>query len=51
VHTEKAIGRIVDADYATETIALAKHQILSQAATAMLAQANKSKQTVLTLLQ
>jgi flagellin len=51
MHTEKAIGRIVDADYATETIALAKHQILSQAATAMLAQANKSKQTVLTLLQ
>ena len=35
----------------TETTALAKHQVLSQAATAMLAQANQSKQSVLSLLQ
>ena len=46
-----ALGRIVDADFSTETMMLAKHQILSQAATAMLAQANKSKQSVLALLQ
>ena len=51
MHTEMAIGRIVDADYSSETMMLAKHQILSQAATAMLAQANKSKQSVLALLQ
>ena len=44
-------GRILDADFATETGNLAKGQILQQAATAMLAQANASKQTVLALLQ
>ena len=44
-------GRIMDADFATETGNLAKGQILQQAATAMLAQANASKQTVLALLQ
>jgi flagellin len=44
-------GRIMDADFATETGNLAKGQILQQAATAMLAQANASKQSVLTLLQ
>ena len=51
MNTEMAISRIVDADFSTETMMLAKHQILSQAATAMLAQANKSKQSVLALLQ
>jgi flagellin len=51
MHTEMAIGRIVDADFSHETMMLAKHQILSQAAAAMLAQANKSKQSVLALLQ
>jgi len=51
MHTEMALGRIVDADFSNETMMLAKHQILSQAATAMLAQANKSKQSVLALLQ
>ena len=51
MHTEMALGRIVDADFSTETMMLAKYQILSQAATAMLAQANKSKQSVLALLQ
>ena len=44
-------SRIQDADFATETGALTKSQILSQAATAMLAQANASKQSVLSLLQ
>lgn len=43
-------SRILDADYAKETIELAKNQIISQAALAMLAQANQSSQTVLTLL-
>ena len=44
-------GRIQDADFASETSNLVRAQILSQAATAMLAQANASKQSVLTLLQ
>ena len=49
--TEIARGRITDADYAAETSQLSKQQILSQAATSMLAQANQSKQGVLALLQ
>jgi len=44
-------SRVEDADYATETTNLAKSQIISQAATAMLAQANQSSQTVLALLK
>ena len=44
-------GRIEDADFAVETRNLAKGQILQQAATAMLAQANASQGTVLTLIQ
>ena len=51
MNIEIARGRITDADFAVETTQLAKHQILSQAASAMLAQANKSSQSVLTLLQ
>ncbi len=46
-----AKSRIEDADFSTETTALAKAQILSQASTAMLAQANQSQQGVLKLLQ
>jgi flagellin len=46
-----ARSRIMDADYSTETTALAKAQILSQASTAMLAQANQSQQSVLSLLR
>lgn len=46
-----ARSRIVDADYSAETTALAKAQILSQASTAMLAQANQSQQNVLSLLR
>lgn len=44
-------GRIVDADYAQETANLTKNQILQQAGTAMLAQANALPNTVLTLLK
>lgn len=44
-------GRIEDADFAAETTSLAKSQILQQASTAMPAQANASKQNVLSLLQ
>ena len=46
-----AKGGIEDADFAVETTNLAKNQILQQASTAMLAQANASKQNVLSLLQ
>jgi flagellin len=46
-----AKGGIEDADFAFETTNLAKNQILQQASTAMLAQANASKQNVLSLLQ
>jgi len=46
-----ARSRIEDADFSTETTALAKAQILSQASTAMLAQANQSQQNVLKLIQ
>ena len=46
-----ARSRIADADYSAETTALAKAQILSQASTAMIAQANQSQQNVLSLLR
>jgi len=51
VNVEASQSRIQDADFAAETSNLTKSQILSQAATAMLAQANASKQSVLSLLQ
>ena len=51
VNLEAAKGRIEDADFAAETAALTKSQILNQAATSMLAQANASKQNLLALLQ
>ena len=44
-------SRILDADYALEATNMAKAQIISQAANAMLAQANQSQQSVLQLLQ
>ena len=50
VNLSASRGRIEDADFALETGNLAKQQILQQAATAMVAQANAGKQTVLTLL-
>ena len=51
VNLSASRGRIQDADFAAETGNLAKNQILQQAATAMLAQANASQGTVLTLIQ
>ena len=50
-NTSAAKGRIEDADFAVESTNLTKAQILAQASTSMLAQANQSKQTVLSLLQ
>ena len=50
-NTSASLSQIADADYATETTELARTQIISQASTAMLAQANQVKQTVLSLLQ
>ena len=46
-----ARGRIVDADFASETANLSRSQILQQAGTAMVAQANQSSQNVLSLLR
>jgi len=50
-NTAASKSRIVDTDYATETTELARSQIIQQAATAMLAQANQSAQGVLSLLK
>jgi flagellin len=50
-NTAASRSRIADADYASETMELARTQIVAQASTAMLAQANQVKQTVLSLLQ
>ena len=50
-NTAASKSQISDADYAAETTELARTQIISQASTAMLAQANQVKQTVLSLLQ
>jgi len=50
-NTEASRSRIADTDYAVETTNLAKAQIIQQAATAMLAQANQQPQSVLALLQ
>jgi flagellin len=50
-NTSAAAGRIMDTDYAAETANLTKAQILQQAATSILAQANAQPQAVLTLLQ
>ena len=44
-------SRVMDADYASETTELARTQIIQQAATAMLSQANQSSQSVLALLK
>lgn len=51
VNSEAARSRIADTDYAEETSELARTQIIQQAGTAMLAQANQMPQTVLSLLQ
>jgi len=46
-----ARSRVIDTDYASETAALTRGQILQQAATAMLAQANQMPNVILTLLK
>ena len=51
MNTQQSKGRISDADMAEESVNLSKSQILQQAATAMLAQANQSMQSVLDLLR
>ena len=50
-NTAAAAGRIMDTDYAAETANLTKAQILQQAATSVLAQANAQPQNILSLLQ
>jgi flagellin len=50
-NTVSARSRIEDADYAAETTELARSQIIAQAATAMLSQANQQAQSVLALLK
>ena len=50
-NTEEAKSRVLDTDYAKESANLAKAQVLAQAGTAMLAQANQSQQYVLNLLR
>lgn len=50
-NTSEARSRVQDADYAQATTELARTQIIQQAATAMLAQANQMPQTVLSLLK
>jgi flagellin len=50
-NTAAAAGRVMDTDYAAETANLTKAQILQQAATSVLAQANAQPQAVLSLLQ
>ena len=49
-NTSAARSRVLDADYASETTELARTQIIQQAGTAMLSQANQSQQAVLSLL-
>jgi flagellin len=51
LNTSAAKSAIMDADYASETTELARTQIISQAATAMLSQANQQAQSVLALLK
>ncbi|WP_210543928.1 flagellin [Rhodoferax sp. PAMC 29310] len=51
VNLSASYSRIMDTDYAAETSAQAKNNILQQAGTAVLAQANQTPQTVLTLLR
>jgi flagellin len=50
-NSSAARGRVLDADYASETTELARTQIIQQASTAMLSQANQAQQSVLSLLK
>jgi flagellin len=51
MNTSASRSRIEDTDYASASAELARTQIIQQAATAMLAQANQSPQSVLALLK
>jgi flagellin len=51
VNLSAAYSRIMDTDYAAETTSMARNNILQQAGTAVLAQANQTPNTVLTLLR
>ncbi len=51
INTSQSRSRILDTDFAKETSDLAREQIIKQAATAMLAQANQQPQTILSLLK
>jgi flagellin len=51
VNTSAAYSRVMDTDYATETTNMTRNQILQQAGTAMLAQANQVPNNVLSLLR
>ena len=50
-NTSASRSRVLDTDYASETTELARTQIIQQAATAMLSQANQQAQSVLALLK
>ena len=51
VNLSAAYSRIMDTDYAAETTAMTRNNILQQAGTAVLAQANQTPNTVLSLLR
>jgi flagellin len=51
IQTQSSLSQVMDADYALETSRFAAAQIIRQASTAILAQANTSKETILTLLK
>jgi flagellin len=51
MNTQASRSRLQDTDYASESTELARSQIVAQAGTAMLAQANQQAQTVLALLK
>ena len=51
INAESSMSRIKDADYATETSRLAANQIINEAATAMLAQANNSQELTMSLIK
>jgi len=51
VNLSASFSRIMDTDYAAETTAMTRNNILQQAGTAVLAQANQTPNTVLTLLR
>jgi flagellin len=51
VNTAAAYSRVMDTDYAVETTNMIRNQILQQAGTAMLAQANQIPNSVLSLLR